>query len=354
MTETRKIKVLIVDDSAFMRTAIERMLQTDPGIEIAGSAANGREAVEKVARLKPDVVTMDVEMPIMDGLQALKEIMRICPTPVLMVSSLTKEGAKVTLDAFDLGAVDYIPKPGSTLSATILTLKDDLLHKIHAAAGCKPQAIKLEYSQARRGLKKNAGNTDEVINRAIFIGSSTGGPPAIQKILTLIDPALPAPIIIAQHMPKAFTAAFASRLNMLCGIRVKEACDGETLQNSIAYICPGDHQTRVSRSLDGRCCFSVTPNSVEQDRFAPCINTLFFSAAKEFAHKCIGVILTGMGEDGVRGMKNIKLMGGLTIAQDRNSSVVYGMPRAALEQEAAVRILNLEEIAREIELSVKL
>lgn len=353
MTDKDKIRVLIVDDSAFMRTAIERMLQSDPAIEIAGSAANGREAVEKLVRLRPDVVTMDVEMPIMDGLQALKEIMRLSPTPVVMVSSLTKEGAKVTLDALDLGAIDYVSKPGSTLSANILTLKNDLLHKIHMAASCKPQAIKLEFSQARRGPKKAVSPSGEVINRAVFIGASTGGPPAIQKILSLIDPALPAPIIIAQHMPKTFTAAFATRLNLLCGIRVKEACDGETLQNSVVYICPGDHQTRVSRSLDGKCCFSITPNAIEQDRFAPCINTLFFSAAKEFAHKSIGVILTGMGEDGVRGMKNIKLMGGLTIAQDRSSSVVYGMPRAALEQEAAVRILALDEMAREIELSLK-
>lgn len=353
MTDAKKIKVLIVDDSAFMRTAIERMLNTDPALEIVGSAANGREAVEKVARLQPDVVTMDVEMPIMDGLQALKEIMRVRPTPVLMVSSLTHEGAKVTLDALDLGAVDYVPKPGSTLSATILSLKDDLLQKIHAAATCKPQTIKLEYVHGRRTPKKTGTAADEIITRAVFIGASTGGPPAIQKILSIIDPGVAAPIIIAQHMPKAFTAAFASRMNLLCSIRVKEACDGEILQNSVAYVCPGDHQTRVSRTLDGKCCFVINSNTVEQDRFAPCINTLFFSAAKEFAHKSIGVILTGMGEDGVRGLKNIKLMGGLTIAQDRGSSVVYGMPRAALEQEAAVRILNLEEIAREIELSLK-
>lgn len=353
MTETKKIKVLIVDDSAFMRTAIERMLHSDPAIEIVGSAANGKEAVEKAVRLRPAVITMDVEMPIMDGLHALKEIMRICPTPVLMVSSLTKEGAKVTLDALELGAVDYVPKPGSTLSASILTLKDDLLQKIHAAATCQPRSIKLEFIHGRRQAKRVQTPSDEIINRAVFIGASTGGPPAVQKILSMIDSGLTAPIIIAQHMPKAFTTAFASRLNLLCGIRVKEACDGEVIQNSVAYICPGDYQTRVSRTIDGKYCFVITPNTTEQDRFAPCINTLFFSAAKEFAHKAIGIILTGMGEDGVRGLKNIKLMGGLTIAQDRSSSVVYGMPRAALEQEAAVRILGLEEIANEIELATR-
>lgn len=353
MSEIKRIKVLIVDDSAFMRTAIERMLQEDSTIEIIGSAANGKEAVGKVARLRPDVVTMDVEMPIMDGLHALKEIMRLCPTPVLMVSSLTHEGAKVTLDALELGAVDYVPKPGSTLSVNILRLKEDLLCKIHAAATCKPQAVKLEYIPGRHHGRKAPIRTDDVITRAVFIGASTGGPPAIQKVLSMISSELPAPVIVAQHMPKAFTSAFATRMNTVCPIRVKEAFDGEILQNSVAYICPGDHQTRVTRNFDGKFCFSIISNLDEQDRFAPCINTLFFSAAKEFAHKTIGIILTGMGEDGVRGLKNIKLMGGLTIAQDRTSSVVYGMPRAALEQEAAVRILNLEEIAREIDLALK-
>ena len=349
--EEKKIRVVIVDDSAFMRTAIERMLKSDPSIEIVGSAANGIEAIDRTVRLKPDVVTMDVEMPIMDGLQALKEIMRIKPTPVIMVSSLTHEGAKVTLDALDLGAGDYVPKPGSTFSTNILQLKNELVEKIHNASISKPHSIKLEFVQ--KPLIKRFSVRDDRITKVIFIGASTGGPPAIQKILSSLDANLPAPIVIAQHMPKAFTAAFASRLNTICRIKVKEASDGEQLQNSIAYICPGDHQTKVNRSLDGKCTFTISSNLIEKDQFAPCINTLFFSAAKEFAQNAVGIILTGMGEDGVRGLKNIKLMGGLTIAQDRNSSVVYGMPRAALEQQAAVRILNLDDIANEIELSLK-
>ncbi len=353
MSEIKRIKVLIVDDSAFMRTAIERMLQEDSSIEIIGSAANGKEAVSKVVRLKPDVVTMDVEMPIMDGLHALKEIMRLCPTPVLMVSSLTHEGAKVTLDALELGAVDYVPKPGSTLSVNVLRLKQDLIAKVHAVAHCKPQAVKLEFVSNRRPGRRGPSRSDTVVSSAVFIGASTGGPPAIQKVLSLVNPDISAPIIIAQHMPKAFTAAFATRMNAICSIRVKEAVDGEELQNSVVYICPGDHQTRVERNIEGKFRFSIVSNQDEQDRFAPCINTLFFSAAKEFAHKAVGVILTGMGEDGVRGLKNIKLMGGLTIAQDRMSSVVYGMPRAALEQDAAARILNLEEIAKEINLALQ-
>lgn len=352
MTENKKIRVIIVDDSAFMRVALEKMLKDDPGIEVVGSAANGVEAVNRTVRLKPDVVTMDVEMPIMDGLQALKEIMRLCPTPVIMVSSLTHEGAKVTLDALDLGAVDYVPKPGSTFSTNIFQLKSELTSKIHYAASCKPQTIKLEFS-SRSTVKQLPQKNERIIDKAVFIGASTGGPPAIQKILSAINPSLPAPIIIAQHMPKTFTGAFASRLNAICGIRVKEACDGEPLQNSIVYVCPGDHQTKVVRNPDGSCFFSITSKEMEKDLFAPCINTLFFSAAQEFGHKATGIILTGMGEDGVRGLKNIKLVGGLTIAQNRATSVLYGMPRAAMEQQAASRILPLEEIAKEIELALK-
>lgn len=352
MNENKRIKVLIVDDSAFMRTAIERMLSEDPVIQVIGSAANGREAVSKALRLKPDIITMDIEMPIMDGLQALKEIMRVQPTPVIMVSSLTREGAKITLDALELGAVDYVPKPGSTLSVNVLQLQGELLRKVHGAAGCVPRVVKLEFKAGRSATRRPA-RANEHITQAVLIGASTGGPPAVQKILSAFDPALPAPVIIAQHMPQTFTAAYAHRLNGLCGLRVKEASDGEIIQRSLAYICPGDHQTKVVRNSDGKHCFSIVSNKDVRDQFAPCINTLFFSAAKEFAHRAIGVILTGMGEDGVRGLKNIKLMGGLTIAQDRISSVIYGMPRAALEQGAAARILNLDEIAAEIELALR-
>lgn len=348
--ENKKIRSVIVDDSAFMRTALERMLKSDPSIEIVGSAANGVEAIDRVVRLKPDVVTMDVEMPIMDGLQALKEIMRLRPTPVLMVSSLTHEGAKVTLDALELGAVDYLPKPGATLTTNILRLQEELITKIHAAAESKPRQIKLEYISKK---SPSFPIKESRITKVVFIGASTGGPPAIQKILSGLDSNLPAPVVVAQHMPKSFTAAFSSRLNHICGIRVKEASDGEQLQNAVVYICPGDHQTTINRSLDGKATFSIIPNTLSREKFAPCIDTLLFSAAKEYAQNAIGIILTGMGEDGARGLKNIKLMGGLTIAQDRATSVVYGMPKAAIESRAATRILSINEIANEIELALK-
>ncbi len=353
MNQPRPIRVLIVDDSAFMRTALERMLKEDPFLEIAGSASNGQEAIEKVQRVKPDVVTMDVEMPVMDGLHALKEIMRLHPVPVVMVSSLTQAGAKVTLDSLDLGAVDYLAKPGSTLSTNILSLKQDLLNKIHAAAASVPRVPRLSNLQISpkraSGIKEPNTNIDWVV----VIGASTGGPPAIQFILNALPASIPAPIVIAQHMPRSFTGAFAQRLNLLCNLRVKEAVDGEILQRSVAYICPGDSQSRFSRRMDNRYYFSVTSNDVEKLKFAPSINDVFFSAAENFGRKTMGIILTGMGEDGVRGLKNIKLVGGLAIGQDRASSVVFGMPRAALEQGAVTRILNLQDIPKEIELALK-
>lgn len=353
MTEEKKIRVLVVDDSAFMRTILERMLKSEPSIEIIASASNGKEAVEKTLRLKPDVVTMDVEMPIMDGLHALKEIMSQAPIPVLMVSSMTQEGANVTLDALDLGAIDYVAKPGASLSLSMLELKEELISKIRSAAQSVPVLPKLHY------VRPNVQHTSQPpalhtnIDWVIVIGSSTGGPPAVQQILLSLPANLRAPVIIAQHMPKSFTSAFASRMNQLCAIRVKEAVHGETIQQSVAYICPGDAQTRFSRRDGSNYSFSITPNSLEKERYAPCIDTLFFSASENFGRKTIGIILTGMGEDGVRGLKNLKLIGALTIAQDRNSSVVYGMPRAALEQGAVTRVLGLQDMAKEIELALR-
>lgn len=354
MRESKKIKVFIVDDSAFMRAALEKMLREDPSIEIVGSASNGKEAVEKISRLKVDVVTMDVEMPVMDGLHALKEIMRINPVPVIMVSSLTQQGARVTLDALDLGAVDYLAKPGSGISVNILNMKELLIEKVHQAAESKPSVPKFKYIlQTTRRTQETSTEQNLRYDKIVVIGASTGGPPAIQQILSSLSQNFPYPIIIAQHMPKAFTATFAQRLNLLCNIRVKEATDGETIQKSIAYICPGDMQTRIMPRPDNTFYFSICSNDLEKLRYAPCIDVLFNSAVSCFGRRTIGVILTGMGEDGVIGLKNIKLVGGLTIAQDKNSCVVYGMPKAAIEQGAVVKIASIQDIASELELACR-
>ena len=353
MSGEGKIRVVVVDDSAFMRTVIERILKSDSSIEVAGSAANGKEAVEKISRLRPDVVTMDVEMPVMGGLHALKEVMRICPVPVIMVSSLTQEGARITLDALDLGAVDYVAKPGSKLSLTMLDLKQELIEKVRSAASSEPKIPKYKFRPPPPKVSSAILGPVTYLTRVVVVGASTGGPPALQQLLATLPAKLPAPMIIAQHMPKAFTGAFASRLNQICSIRVKEAIHGEVVQQSVAYICPGDFQTRFNRLDNGSFAFSVTPNSLEKLRYAPSIDALFFSASESFGRNAIGIILTGMGEDGVRGLKNIKLVGGLTIVQDRASSVVYGMPRAALEQGAVTRVLALSDIPNEVEIALK-
>ncbi|MBF0503018.1 MAG: chemotaxis response regulator protein-glutamate methylesterase [Candidatus Riflebacteria bacterium] len=373
MAITNKIRVLIVDDSAFMRAALERMLHEDATIDVIGSAGNGKEGVEKAIRLRPDVITMDIEMPVMDGLHAIREIMRLSPIPIIMVSSITQHGAQATFDALELGAIDYIGKPGSGFSANILTLRDDLLTKIHAAAesslrmrqplisrGRTPATENVSIDTHPRGIStfspKRAiasGDQNTQIDWIVVIGASTGGPSAIQTIISALPPNLPAPVIIAQHMPAVFTGAFAQRLNTVCKLRVKETANGEILQRTVVYICAGDHQTSFKRRDDNRYMFSVTSNELEKARFAPSIDYLFLSAAEIFGRKTMSIILTGMGEDGVRGMKNIKAAGGLTIAQDRASSVVYGMPRAALEQGAVTRILSLSEIPSEIELALR-
>lgn len=345
------IKVLIVDDSAFMRTALERMLKSDPNISIIGSAANGKDAVSKAAKLRPDVITMDVEMPLLDGLQALKEIMRLCPTPVIMVSHLTRAGAGITLDALELGAVDFILKPGSIPSLDMLKLKDELVEKVHAVAGTQPTPTKYSLQKRRRTISSILHY--KPVKRAVFIGASTGGPPAVQKILSSLPASLPAPIIVAQHMAKVFTAAYATRLNNFCELRVKELCNEEEVQNSVAYICPGDVQTEIFLDVDGTYKFKTYALSEIESRFAPSIDILFSSAAKVFASRAIGIILTGMGEDGVQGLAKIKDAGGLTMAQDKHSSVVYGMPRAAFQQGAAERVLNIDKFAPEIELALK-
>ncbi len=350
-----KVRVVIVDDSAFMRTAIERMLRSNPNIEIAGTASNGVEAIELVSRLRPDVVTMDIEMPVMDGLQALREIMRNFPTPVLVVSSLTSKGAKTTLDALDLGAVDYIPKPGSTLSANILELQEELLTKVLSAVESQPRYLRLDLATSRKRTAAAGGQSsraNEYVSRFVAIGASTGGPPAIQRILTSVNPFINAPIVIAQHMPKAFTSAFATRMNSLCAIRVKEAAHGEVVQNSVAYICPGGHKTTVRPTTAGVFVFSVVEEK-ESVILTPSIDELFKSVAPLLKSKVTGVILTGMGSDGVVGMQEIQRYGGVTIAQDRMTSVVYGMPKAVADAGAAGLIVSVDDMAREIELSLK-
>ena len=343
------VNVLIVDDSAFMRNALSSMLSSDPEIKVIGTARDGVEAVEKVALLKPDVVTMDVEMPRLDGLGALRIIMEKTPVPVIMVSSLTAEGAKETLDALEAGAVDFIPKNLSELSINIVKIKEMLLDKVKQIAKkgvvvrkrrpatdvARPQAMPVTRSTGARRVG------------ILAIGSSTGGPRALQEILPLLPKDFPVPIVIAQHMPQNFTGPFAERLNQLSQITVKEAAAGDLLKPGVALLAPGGWHMRIERkrSLDT----VVTLGPAREDLiYRPSVDELMQSVSECFPGRALGVILTGMGNDGVRGMTALKKGGGRIFAQNEETCVVYGMPKAVVDAGIADKVLSIEEMVGEI------
>ncbi len=345
------VKVLIVDDSAFMRNALANMLSSDPEIQIVGKARDGLEAIGLVEKLKPDIVTMDVEMPRMDGITALRHIMEKNPVPVIMVSSITTEGAKVTLDALDLGAVDFIPKNLSDLSINIVKIREILLDKIKQIArkgivkkrirpAIAPKAIEIPKSMPVR-------TTGERRINMVSIGTSTGGPKALQEIISKLPKDFPTPIVIAQHMPPNFTGPFAERLNQLSQIAVKEAEEGEPLKNGVAYIAPGRGHMRVKRLRGIETVITISENK-EEFIYRPSVDALMFSVAEFFPGRALGVMLTGMGNDGVKGLSELKKTGGRIFAQNEETCVVYGMPKAVVDAGIADKVLSIEEMAGEI------
>lgn len=341
------IRVLIVDDSAFMRNTLSSMISSDHEIQVVGIARDGIEAIEKVALLKPDIVTLDVEMPRMGGIEALKQIMEKYPVPVLMVSSLTTEGAGITLDALDMGAVDFIPKNLSDLSINIVKIKDILIDKIKkigkrglVKSPRKPSAMRLKMPE--QGVYTSRRRIS-----IVAIGSSTGGPRALQNIISLIPKDFPVPIVIAQHMPPVFTKPFAERLNQLSAIEVKEAEDGEPIRKGIVYIAPGRGHMSVLRKKITETVISVSEERGEYI-YRPSVDLLMLSVVDNFSGHVLGVILTGLGNDGSKGMKEIKNKGGRTIAESEKTCVVYGMPKCVVEAGLADKIVPLDEIAGEI------
>lgn len=346
-----KVKVLIVDDSAFMRNALASMLSSDPEIEVIGKARDGLEAIELVEKLRPDIVTMDVEMPRMDGITALKHIMEKNPVPVIMVSSLTVEGAKVTLDALDLGAVDFIPKNLSDLSINIVKIKEILIEKIKQIA--KRGIVKKRLGQVTEPKPVEipkampVRTTGERRINLVAIGTSTGGPKALQEIIPKLPKDFPTPIVIAQHMPPNFTAPFAERLNQLSQITVKEAEEGESLRQGVAYVAPGRGHMRVKRVRGIETVLTVSENK-DEFIYRPSVDALMFSVAEFFPGRALGVILTGMGNDGLKGLTELKKTGGRVFAQDEETCVVYGMPKAVVDAGIADKVLPIHEMAGEI------
>ncbi len=364
----QQIRILVVDDSAFMRKALSMMLESDPSIKVVGTARDGAEGVEKVKLLKPDLVTMDIEMPRMDGLAALREIMTTNPVPVMMVSSLTTEGADATMKALEMGAVDFIPKQLSYVSLDIVKIKEELLAKIKDIVRRK-NILMARYKVRALGSPKQAATTPtasrpttpstrvptaggktaakkhHVIN-IISIGSSTGGPLALQTVIANLPRNLPVPILIAQHMPPMFTKSLAERLDALAQLKVKEAEDGEWTQPGSVYIAPGGKHLTV-RKVGSRSQLMVSPEP-KDTLYHPCVDILMLSVAEAFGGFAMGVILTGMGDNGVVGLKKLKEKGGVVIAQDEASSVVYGMPRAVVEAKLPDAVASLEDIPAEI------
>ena len=368
------IRTLIVDDSAFMRKAIEIILTKDPEIQVISHACNGLEALDLIAKLDPDVVTMDVEMPRMDGITAVREIMARKPKPVLMISSVTTEGAEITLRALEAGAMDFVSKPASRVSLDIVQQEQEIRDKVKAISKRRPllrpkprtgvapvastrpplersiryglktrpstMPLGLEQTTPTMVVEKPAGRP---MRDLVSIGVSTGGPPAVQKVLSALPKDFPVPILIAQHMPAAFTAPFSRRLDNTCEITVKEAVSGERLQPGVAYVAPGGQHIYLESKL-ATMTVIVTENPKEA-LYKPSATVLHESVGKALGRRALGLQLTGMGSDGLEGIRVLKEKGGRALAQSDATCVVYGMPKAIVDAGLADEIVDLDDMA---------
>lgn len=384
------VSVLVVDDSGFFRKRLTEILSATSEIQVVGAATNGREALQLVEKHRPDVITMDYEMPVMDGITAVREIMASRPTPVLMFSSLTYEGARVTLDALEAGAVDFLPKNFEEIARSSSKLQEILRKRILEVARSRPGGApggtsdrssqragaapapsgQSTTSRPARKTTERAQPSDQNRPRAaqrespatgrtthsqsgsrrtaarhydiVGIGTSTGGPIALQKVLADLPRGFPAPIILVQHMPASFTPAFAERLNKLCQIGVKQAEDGDILEPGIAYLAPGGQQMLVENK-GGSPKIRIIPDDGRLN-YRPCVDVTFGSLARNFPGKTLGVILTGMGADGKEGCRMMKQSGSVIWSQDEKTSVIYGMPMAVAKAGLTDEVLPLERI----------
>ena len=340
-----KVRVLVADDSAFMRTALTRMIESDPSLRVVGTAQTGLEALEEIKTLQPDVVTLDIEMPGLDGLETLKRIMQECPRPVIMVSSLTQEGAETTFEALDLGAFDYLPKQLSYASLDIVKIKDDLVEKVKAAYRSFVRNRGVRPTQPPPAVPVPSLFTG-LTPAIVALGTSTGGPKALQEILPVLPNDLPVGVLIVQHMPPGFTGPFAKRLNNLCKVTVLEAEEGMLVRPGHVFIAPaGKHMTARRRGSDTVLHVSPTPTNTLH---IPSVDVMMLSVAEIFRSLAMGVIMTGMGTDGAQGMQAIFREGGLTVGQDEASCAVYGMPRSCAEMGVLKRVVPLMQIPQQI------
>lgn len=361
------VSVLVVDDSGFFRKRLTEILNASDSIRVVGVATNGREAVEQAEKLRPDVITMDYEMPVMDGISAVREIMARRPVPVLMFSSLTYEGARVTLDALEAGAVDFLPKNFEEIARSSSELQKILRQRILDVArshpGRRPASVapparapvasapaparrELDRPEPTAGSRAPTRKTSPRAYKVVAIGTSTGGPIALQRVLTGLPARFPAPIVLIQHMPASFTPAFADRLNKLCQIEVRQAEEGDVLKPGLALLAPGGKQMMIeNRGGQGRV--RILPGD-DRLNYKPCVDVTFGSLARSFPGNTLGLILTGMGSDGKDGCRLMKQGGSVIWSQDEKTSVIYGMPMAVVKAGLADEILALEDIGRRL------
>ncbi|MFJ7730418.1 chemotaxis response regulator protein-glutamate methylesterase [Lysinibacillus sp. NPDC097231] len=374
-----KSKLLVVDDSAFMRKLISDFFVGNSKVEVVGTARNGKDAIKKIQTLKPTVVTMDIEMPEMNGLDALQEIMTICPVPIVMLSSTTQQGAENALTAIEFGAVDFVAKPSGTISLDLHKIQTELVHKVEQASlvpisklkkpsGSKrQQELALNASTIRRELL-NEGRITPSVNvtstrvklskqrvewskagrKIVLIGTSTGGPRALQEVITKIPKSIQAPILIVQHMPAGFTKSLATRLDQLSEITVKEAEQGDILQNGVAYIAPGGYHMKLRKVGTS---FGVVLDNHEPPRSGhrPSVDVMFEDVSQFNDFDKVAVIMTGMGQDGTNGLKALKSTGNvIAITESAETCIVYGMPKAAVETQLVDEVADVDDIAQTI------
>lgn len=365
-----KLKILVVDDSFFMRKVLSDIINENDNFEVIGTARNGQEALQRIKDVNPDVVTMDIEMPIMDGLTALKIIMKEIPVPVLMLSGLTKEGADATIKALDLGAVDFIPKPGNIFKVNVDEMKEEIYKKINIAAKIKlktkQQAMqqivssinddKVEIPRVRKKISPqkvisksssiDKGKRSSKITKLVAIGTSTGGPRALQNVISDLPKDMDSPVVVVQHMPPSFTKSLAERLDSISNLRVKEAEDNDVLENGCVYIAPGGRHIKLEKKSN---VYRIKlDDGPKVSGHKPSVDVMFSSVSEINELKICGIILTGMGSDGANGLCDLKKKQGYIIAQDEASCVVFGMPKSAINKGIVDKIVPLAEISKEI------
>ena len=374
-----KSKLLVVDDSAFMRKLISDFFVGNSKVEVVGTARNGKDAIKKIQTLRPTVVTMDIEMPEMNGLDALKEIMTICPVPVVMLSSTTQRGAENALSAIEFGAVDFVAKPSGTISLDLHKIQTELVHKVEQASlvpisklkkpsGSKRQqepalnvstirreslnegkiASPVNISPTRVELSRSRVEWNKIGRKIVLIGTSTGGPRALQEVITKIPKTIQAPILIVQHMPAGFTKSLATRLDQLSEITVKEAEQGDILQNGVAYIAPGGYHLKL-RKVGTSFGIVLDSNEPPRSGHRPSVDVMFEDVSQWKDFDKVAVIMTGMGQDGSNGLKVLKSTGNvIAIAESAETCIVYGMPKAAVETQLIDEVADVDDIAQTI------